>query len=351
MTSTHSPARSGTRFRFRYPDARLPNLLAFGYAFGGWALGLFLISQHSWPANLAGVLLLAHAMVIAAYLVHECAHNTLFADNVANARLGRALLFLCGGSYAGYEDIRVKHFRHHVDRADVVSFDYRPLLARHPRTVKVLHALEWAYIPAFDLLMHLLVIVLPFIWAPRRHRRAPVLRMLLLRGSLFALLAWQAPKVLLLYPLAYLLMLHVLRFMDAFQHTYDVDERLDQPRPASIPHDAAYEHRNTFTNLHSVRHPWLNLFTLNFGYHNVHHDKPIQPWYRLPQLQRELYGDAVDATGQSIPFRNQLRAYHRYRTQRLLNADPADIGLEKIPYDQRGREFIGVDGVSFLVTH
>jgi fatty acid desaturase len=337
--------------RYKYPDALLPDTLAFGYAFGGWALGLALIGSDSGWLNAGGVLLLAHAMIIAAYLVHECAHNTLFAENADNALAGRILLWLCGGSYATYEDIRHKHFRHHVDRADVVAVDYRPLLAKHPVVVKILHALEWLYIPAFDLTMHLAVIVLPFIWEPRRNRRAHVLEVLLARALFFGLLAWYSPRILLLYPIAYLLMLHVLRFMDAFQHTYEVDERLDQPRPKTVAHDAAYEHRNTFTNLHSVTHPWLNLFTLNFGYHNVHHDKPVQPWYRLPALQRELYGDAIDATGQSIPFANQLLAYHRFRVHRLLNADPADMSLEKIPYDIRGRRFIGVDGVSFLTTH
>lgn len=332
----------------KYPDSRQPNLLAFGYAFGGYALGLLLITRDALAANLAGVLLLGHAMIIAAYLVHECAHNTLFDTNAGNARVGKVLLWLCGGCYATYADVRHKHFRHHVDRADVVAFDYRPALARQPRLVQILHALEWLYIPAFDLAMHLLVIVLPFTYAPRRHRRLHVAVTLAIRATLFGLLTLYAPRVLLLYPLAYFLMLHVLRFMDAFQHTYAVDERLDAERPAKPAYDAAWEHRNTFTNLHSVRHPWLNLFTLNFGYHNAHHDKPNQPWHRLPALQREIYGDD---TGQSIPFANQLRAYHRFRTRRLLNADPADMGLEKIPYPERGREFIGVDGVSFLTTH
>jgi len=338
-------------FRFKYADGRLPNLLALAWATGGWCLGLWLISRDALAANAAGVLLLAHAMIIAAYLVHECAHNTIFDSNEANAACGKVLLWLCGGCYATYEDIRHKHFRHHIDRADVVAFDYRPILARYPRLVRVLEALEWCYVPAFEVLSHLLLIVLPFTWAPRRDRRAHVLATLAVRLPLFALLAWHAPQVLIGYPLAYMLMLHVLRFMDAFQHTYDVDDRLEQPRPVPQPHDADYEHRNTFTNLHSTRHPWLNLLTLNFGYHNVHHDKPNQAWHRLPALQRELYGTAEDATGQGLPFANQLRAYHRYRTHRLLHADPADAGIQRIAYAERGRDFVGVDGVSFLVTH
>lgn len=338
-------------FRFKFPDGRLPNLLAFAWVIGGWLAGFWLITRSNPTANVVGVLLLAHAMIIAAYLVHECAHNTLFDSNAANAACGKALLWLCGGCYATYEDIRHKHFRHHVDRADVVSFDYRPRLARHPRAVKVLETLEWFYIPAFEFLSHLMILVLPFTYEPRYARRQHVLIVLAIRLPLFALLVWYAPRVLLLYPLSYALMLHVLRFMDAFQHTYEVDDRLDAPRPASPPHDAAYEHRNTFTNLHATRWPWLNLFTLNFGYHNVHHDKPNQPWHRLPALQQAHYGSGDDPTGQSLPFANQLYAYHRFRASRLLHADPADAGIEKIPLAQRGRSFVGVDGVSFLVTH
>lgn len=337
--------------RFKYADARLPNLLVLGHAFGGYTLGLYLLTREAPAANAAGVLLLGHAMIIAAYLVHECAHNTLFDSNADNARLGKVLMWLCGASYCTYEDIRHKHFRHHVDRADVVAFDYRPLLARRPQLVRVLHALEWLYIPAFDLLMHLLVIVLPFTLAQRRARRGHVLRVLAARVLFFAVLAWYAPRVLLLYPLAYGLMLHVLRFMDAFQHTYEVDDSLDRPRPAAPRFDAAYEHRNTFTNLHSTRHPWLNLLTLNFGYHNAHHDRPNQPWHRLPALQRELYGNGDDPTGQGLPFANQLRAYHRHRVHRLLNTDDADAGIAQQPWTGRGRDFVGVDGVSFLTTH
>ena len=62
----------------RYDDGLLPNLLALSYAFGGYVVGLLLMLQDAWWLNAAGVLWLAHAMVIAAYLLHECAHNTLF---------------------------------------------------------------------------------------------------------------------------------------------------------------------------------------------------------------------------------------------------------------------------------
>ena len=60
------------------------------YAVLGYGLGLAgLMSSHLW-VQLPATLLLAHAMVIAAYMVHECAHNTVFRENAHNARLGSA---------------------------------------------------------------------------------------------------------------------------------------------------------------------------------------------------------------------------------------------------------------------
>ena len=66
---------------FRHRDGVVPNLLAFAYAFGGYAAGWWLITRGAIVPAVAGTVLLAHAMVIAAYLVHECAHNTVFRDN------------------------------------------------------------------------------------------------------------------------------------------------------------------------------------------------------------------------------------------------------------------------------
>lgn len=330
---------------FRYPDGPVPNLLALGYAVGGYLLGMGLILAPPLALNLAGTLLLAHAMVIAAYLVHECAHNTVFANNAHNARLGGLLNWLTGACYGDYEDIRHKHFRHHVDRADVVAFDFRTRLARHPRVLALFRALEWAYIPAVEIMMHALVLVLPFVLPQRRARRRRVLTVLALRLALFAALALVSWKVLLFYPLAYLLFLTVMRFMDTHQHTYEIFETLEGARgPEAKRFDAAFEQRNTYSNLVSRRHPWLNLLVLNFGYHNAHHARPTAPWYRLPALHRELYGDA---TGPVLPFANLLRAYHRYRVPRMLNADPSDLDVHR----DGGAGFIGVDGVSFLTAH
>lgn len=329
----------------RYRDGFLPNLLATGYSVGGYLLGLFLITRDSAPALVLGTLLLAHAMIIAAYYFHECAHNTVFASNAANARLGNVLIWICGGIYCRYEELRRKHFRHHVDRADVVAYDYRPVLARHPRLVALIRALEWAYIPALDIYHHVMVLVVPFTMETRRQDRLRVLTVLAVRMALFALLGWYAPLALPCYFVAWMLMLTVLRFMDAFQHSYEVAENLELPRvPLPVHRDYAFEVRNTFTNLHSARFPVLNLLTLNFGYHNAHHEKPAEPWYRLPAIHAGHFGPGCP---QNIPFREQIAAYHRHRLQRVLEADPPDSDVLR----EHSAHFVGADGVSFLVGH
>lgn len=328
---------------FRYPDGRMPNALAFLYAGGGYVLGIAGLFATAWWLNVLATVLLAHALVIAAYLIHECAHNTIFADNRRNARLGAALMWLTGASYGRYEDIRHKHFRHHVDRADVVAFDFRPLLPRFPRLFRLILMLEWAYVPAVDLMMHALVIVLPFRLESRRDRRAHVLTVLLLRGALFALLGAWSIKALTLYALAYLLFLHVMRFMDVHQHTYEVWETLERQRAAQDARfDHEYEQRNTFSNPISLRHPWLNLLTLNFGYHNAHHVRPTAPWHRLPALHHALFDDD---RRQVLSFGALLASYHRQRVVRILNGDAPDSANAGQPV------FTGVVGVSFLTAH
>lgn len=327
----------------RWEDGWLPNALALGYAMGGYVLGLWAMTAPVWWLNAPGVLLVAHTLVIAAYLIHECAHNTIFADNRWNAALGEVLMWLTGAAYGRYEDVRHKHFRHHIDRADVVAFDFRPLLARRPVWLKLVQALEWAYIPAVDLMMHALVIVLPFRLESRRGRRARVLAVLATRVLFFAALGYASPSALLLYVPAYLLFLHMMRFFDVHQHTYEVWETLERQRDTrDARFDRDYEQRNTFSNLLSARHPRLNLLALNFPYHNAHHVKPTVPWHRLPALHRELFGDD---SRQVLPFARLLRSYHRYRVPRVLNGDAPGMDVGD------GRHFVGVVGVSFLTAH
>ena len=93
---------------------------AVAYAVVGYVVGLAGLFHDSWLVNIPAALLLAHAMVIAAYMIHECGHNLVFRSIRHNATLGRVMSSLCGADYGTYEDMRYKHFRHHVDVDDEV---------------------------------------------------------------------------------------------------------------------------------------------------------------------------------------------------------------------------------------
>ncbi|MED5494030.1 fatty acid desaturase [Halopseudomonas pachastrellae] len=333
---------------YRYADGRVWNSLAIGYSVGGYLIGLGLLLTPFWLAKLGGLLLLAHAMIIGAYLIHEFAHGTIFSKPAHNALAGEVFSWMTGGCYADFQDLRRKHMRHHVDRADVITFDSKVFINSLPSWArKLILALEWAYIPAVELIMHFYVVLLPFISKGEKHRarRGKVLTVLLIRAALFAVLGWLSFSALVLYCVAWLIMVTVLRFADAYQHTYDAFAVLEEDGkiPADKLRDRAYEQLNTFSNVVSLRWPSLNLLLLNFAYHNAHHEKPVAPWYRLPKLHEELYGDAYR---QVVPMSELLSSFHRHRVRRVLSDDYGVF----VDGPKRAENFYGAVGVSFLTA-
>jgi len=325
----------------RHNDAFLPTAAALSYVAACYCGGFYLLMLARWWSWPLGVLAVAHGMVIAAYMVHECAHNAVFKEMKHNAALGRALLWISGACYGDYEAIRHKHMRHHIDRADVIAIDYRELLHRYPRLQRLLVTLEKFYIPAIDCLMHVLIMTLPFTHEAYRSQRRRVINCLIIRGMLLLTLLYYAWPAFVGYVLAYLLFEIVLRTMDMHQHTFEVFINLNEPRD-KVLFDGDYEQRNTFSNTLG-RGVFANLLVLNFGYHNAHHEKPTQPWYRLPGLDREMFGAA---TKQHLSFRDVANSYRRFRVQRVMHADHADLAGD----GQRGIGFVGVLGVSFLTA-
>jgi fatty acid desaturase len=328
---------------FRDREAAFANTLVLGWTCAGWLGSFALMGARSWGLNAAGVLLCAHAMVLAAYLIHEAAHQTLFAARRANAWAGEAMNFIAGGAFASFERIRHMHIRHHLDRADLTCFDFKGLLRRRPGVRHTLQILEWAYVPATELLMHGQLIVRPF-FVPSQRRHLPrVVAMLAVRLMLLSLLGLWSLQALLLYVLATALFLHVLNFFDAFHHTFEqYFVAADESLPMS-GRDRDYEEANTYSNLVSRRYPWLNLLILNFGYHNAHHHRASVPWYRLPVLHKDLYGDAAPAV---LPLPEMLRTWHRHRVRRVLSDDYGVPGRGP----GRADDFVGAHGVSFLTV-
>lgn len=331
---------------FRSPAGAVPNTLALGYTLGGYALGVALLTADAWGWNALGVLLTGHTLIYAAYFIHEFAHQSIFRSAAANNTWGTSMAWITGACYAPFAALRRKHMRHHIDRADVITFDYKAFLNRAPRWVtRLVLALEWLYVPAVEFIMHAYVIVLPFL-KPERHADRPrVLAVLAVRIAGFGLLGWMVPKAVVLYLVAWMLMLHALRFADAYQHTYDAIAALENGDPISSDkvRDRDYEQSNTYSNLVSIAHPWLNLLLLNFSYHNAHHERPVVPWHDLPSLHAQLFpGDGR----QVLPMATLLRGYHRDRLQRITSDDYGAVT------DGPGKAdgFLGAVGVSFLTA-
>ncbi len=329
---------------FRYPDGATPNLLAIAHAFFGWGAGVWLLTRPEWALNGLGVVLTAHTLVYSAYLIHECAHNTIFASPKANERLGEALTWFNGACLATYKGLTEKYLRHHADWLDVVTFDYRAVLnAAPPWAQRLVLALEWIYLLAVEILLRGLVIATPF---PIRHParscphgcHRPRARRVFCRPRLYF---DQSSSTLRSGVFA-------LRQCDAFhgcvQHTYNVfaTRSLDKA-PDELARQRKYEYENTYSNLVSLRMPWLNLLVMNFPYHNAHHTRPALPWYQLPELHRSLYGDG---DRQVMPCRTPLASYHKHRVARVFAADYGTVA----PEGDRAAGYIGAIGVNFLVT-
>jgi acyl-lipid omega-6 desaturase (Delta-12 desaturase) len=314
--------------------------IAFAYIVGWMALFSPL------PAiNIAGVLLCTHGMIISAYLLHDCGHNAVFLSTDDNARLGKVLNWITGSCYGRYEDIRYKHMRHHVDNCDPVSWDYRSFLKRHPLLERVVKAAEWAYIPAVEILMHTMLVLAPWVIESKREQRARTLKVAGIRGGLLLAVLLVNPKAFALYVLCQLLLLTVLRFMDCYQHNYEVVFTLDE-EGAEFPHrgDAVFEQSNTYSNLLSHRYPLINLLVLNFCYHNAHHQKPTLGWYRLPALHAEMFAGREP---QSLYFRDEVRSFHKHRVARI---HAEEYGADEVRSSLQAGKAVGVDALSFLTA-
>ena len=252
-----------------------------------------------------------------------------------------------GSCYARFEDLRRKHMRHHIERADVVTFDVRGFLLRAPAWFRgAVLALEWLYLPGGGVAHARFVVLRPFRTGGAAKERLRMLAIVAVRAAGFALLAWWSLKALVLYAIAYLAFITLLRFADCFQHTYDAYPILDdEPIPQDKVRDRAYEQANTYSDIVGLDRSWLNLLWLNFGYHNAHHERPTEPWYRLPAYHRSLY--AADYA-QVITVGELLRSFHRNRLRRILADDYGDVAAPGTL--RRADHFLGAVGVSFLTA-
>ncbi len=326
---------------WRYPEGVWPNFLGLSYTFLGYFSGVALLFQESIFWNSLGVLLVSHTLIYSAFFTHELLHETIFRRRSYNSNLVVLLSWLNGACYAKVRDLRRKHIRHHLDRADVISFDFKKFLIDRPLAQRLVTLLEWFYIPAVEFIMRGNVIASAFV---KKERRLEIILIFLTRSGFLWAFALISPKAVLLYGLSYLIFIHAVRFIDAYQHTYEAYAIAgDEEAPGIEDRDPGYEYKNTYSNLVSRRYPFLNLLTLNFVYHNAHHTKTGVPWHDLPALHQTLYEEESD---QVLPARNLLANFHRYRVERVMSPDYMVSAKEP----GGSKDFIGAVGVSFLTA-
>ncbi len=292
----------------------LKNSFALGYTLLTYGLGVGLLFTPFWGWNAVGVLLVVHSLILTATFTHELVHGNIFKEHrQLNAFWGQVMTQINGACYAPWQDLVAHHFNHHLHHGDFVGFEPAAHFQAMPAWLrKVYIILEWAYLPLFEFELRWRIILAPSLEKEKRHLRWRNLGLMACRTALFALMGWYSAKALVLYAIAYISFVNLMRWMDAFHHTYEY-VIVGQPIPKR---DRVYEQANTFSNLVSTRFTWLNLLFLNFGYHNAHHHNMSVPWHELPKLHQDVFGDAI---GGIMPLPMLVWNYHKFRLQRLFS--------------------------------
>jgi fatty acid desaturase len=319
---------------------RAKNTAAIAYVCILYCLGVVLITLPPWQANICGILFITHSLVVSTALTHEFIHGNIFKDRKLNGFWGRLMTHLNGACYAPWENLVDHHFKHHIHHADFVKFNLVEYLQTdlHPGLKPIYIFLEWLYLPIVEFELRWRIILAPFLEISQSGLLWRNLGLMLYRTIAFALLAWISWKALLLYFLAYISFVNIVRFVDAFHHTYEY-AIIGEIFPTR---DRVYEQKNTFSNLVSTKYPWLNLAFLNFGYHNAHHHNMSCPWHELPQLHTKLYEGKTG--GGLLPLPQLVSNYHRFRIQRMFAGQGELDETGVIQLDN----FVGAIGVSLL---
>ncbi|NER82823.1 MAG: fatty acid desaturase, partial [Leptolyngbya sp. SIO1D8] len=240
---------------------------------------------------------------------------------------------------SNFDDLSRRHIAHHVDRVDFAGFDIVETLRALPKSIRwAILSLEWLYFPVITFWLQWRGVLKTWRNPDQRLRIAVTL---MIRGMLLASLGWISFKALVLYFVAHVGMINLLRWMDAFQHTYEVI-----PIGTSVPERSRkHEQANTFSTLISPRYRWLNLLLLNFGYHNAHHEIMKCPWHSLPALDHLLFqGNEVHY----LPLSQLILSYHRFRIKRIFSGQGQGTDEDRQPTPDR---FYGAIGVSFLTVY
>jgi fatty acid desaturase len=318
------------------------NTVAIVYSLLAYTGSLLLLVNNNILLNIIGLIFLTHSLIYSAYLSHEFMHGTIFKNRKLNQTFGNFMLWLNGGCYHGFQTLKIQHVAHHVKKADVFTFDIIAFIQNLSPLIRFIFiALEWCYFPIVSFYARWNSIIVHCWKSEDNWKRTYTSLIFIVRIVLFIILSLISFKALILYFFSYVGMITVLRWMDAFQHTYEAF----LPGVTLPKLDRNYERANTFSNLISYRYPWLNLLVLNFGYHNAHHEQMKCPWYSLPELDMKLaHNKAINY----ISLSQQLSNYHRYRLTRLTTGQGnVDLEMDNCDYAQ----FYGAVDVSFITIY
>lgn len=340
-TATVHPNRKEA-FALARKRSAWPNALLGAAIFAFYVEGIALLAySSSWLSFAVAVAVLSQSMVWSWYLAHDCAHRLVSKRDEINLAMGEFLGLITGMAYTPFSTYRAEHFRHHADKIDLLGADLQAIVGQWPRSIVwLLSGLEKLYIPVFFYVIKWRMIRdLAVVGTARERLRLGFCLVLYLTLFLYLLSASAAALAGLL--LASFVRIHLTRFVDAFQHTYD---QIDPDSPLEHVRSRAYELNNTFSLPLARKHAWMNLLILNFGYHNAHHSVPSCPWYALPKLDCIL-ASAETSAGQpvgresAVTFRDLVTAYHVHRVHRIFDLHEGDA------YDDQGvfslRNFTG----------
>ncbi|MCK6544727.1 fatty acid desaturase [Myxococcota bacterium] len=297
--------------------SRLITALALAYTFGGYAVAVALMLQPG-VLRVAGALLAAHTMLVSLYLQHDAAHGLVLERARSNAAIGYLLSWLTGAAYFRFETYQKVHLQHHRFVCDLESFSTRRFLESATPWSRLVSALERAYFPMLHFHIRIRGIGQSFTSGTTRDR-ARIAFVTATRVGGFAALAVVSPWAALAAFVAYLVFVHVNRFVDAFQHTYREHETTKGVTPGTLEEEMA----RTFT-LPVIGGPAsvFGLALLYFNLHNAHHFEPNAPWYRLPRLHAHLYGTAerpgLLPEPPTATIGQLVAAYHQHRVNRLI---------------------------------
>jgi fatty acid desaturase len=318
---------------------KVKNIISIAYVILMYSLGIIAIVVEAWQINLLGAIAIAHSLVISTVLTHEFIHGNIFEQRNLNQFWGQVMTHINGACYATWENLVEHHFNHHLHHVDVVGFNIAEYLqvTIDPWLRRIYPILEWLYFPIFEFELRWRIILAPFFDPQKKSLLGRTIGFSLYRTATFGLLAWISWKAIFWYFLAYVSFVNIMRFVDAFHHTYEYTI-MGQEFPQ---HDRVYEQTNTFSNLVSIEYPWLNLLILNFCYHNAHHHQMSCPWHQLPELHAKLY---ADRDLQLLPLSRLVSNYHRFRLDRLFAGQGDAIQAGELKLDT----FTGGVGVSLL---